>query len=166
MNSEATNQQRPFFVYGTLMIGQPNAPRWRDCIQSVHSAHVDDYRLFDFGYYPVMIQEEGSKVFGQLVSLKRDCYDQILKDLDFLESFDPNHPDSSNYLRVKALIETSEGERLEAWTYIGVETHVQKLPPIDHGDWAKHIAGKDGTIATWWNEMTTVWDDLRRSNDS
>lgn len=166
MNSEATTQPLPIFVYGTLMIGQPNDYMWQDCVQSIESASINDCRLYDFGYYPVMIRKEGGRVVGQLVRLEKECYSQIIQNLDFLEGFDYKHPDKSNFQRLRVQVSTHKGERIEAWTYVGVGRHVQNLPLIEDGDWVKHIAGKFETITGWWKEVSTVLDDARRSSDS
>jgi gamma-glutamylcyclotransferase (GGCT)/AIG2-like uncharacterized protein YtfP len=166
MNSQATTQPLPFFVYGTLMIGQPNETKWQDCVQRFEKASIDNCRLFDVGHYPMMLIGKGGKVFGQLVRLRNECYSHILQELDFLEGFDPNHPKDSNFLRVRAQIKTHAGEKLEAWTYVGVETTARNLPLIEHGDWAKHVAGANEIISIWWKEVNSVWDDSRYSNDS
>ncbi|MFL7838311.1 MAG: gamma-glutamylcyclotransferase family protein [Candidatus Promineifilaceae bacterium] len=166
MNSQATTQPLPFFVYGTLMIGQPNDYKWRDCIQSFESAFIKDCRLFDFGYYPIMTNGDGGSVVGQIINLKKECYIQILQDLDFLEGFDPDHPENSNFLRIRARVVTTAGGELEAWTYVGKGSKVQNLLPIESGDWAKHMTEKSEMITTWWKEITIVWDDFRRTTDS
>jgi gamma-glutamylcyclotransferase (GGCT)/AIG2-like uncharacterized protein YtfP len=165
MNSQATVQTLPIFVYGTLMIGQPNDIYWQNCVKSFERAHINDCRLFDVGYYPMMIKGEGGDVFGQLVHLENKCYSQILQDLDFLEGYDSDHPEDSNYLRIRVQVVSNGEDELEAWTYVGVESKVQNLTLIEHGDWAKHIAEKAGIIADWWKGIPTTWVDPCRSND-
>ena len=166
MDSEATGQTLPIFVYGTLMIGQPNDYVWQECIESFESAIINDFRIFDFGYYPVMAEEEGGKVLGQLVRLEGTCYSRTIQNLDFLEGFNPKHPHQSNFRRIRVFVSTDKGENIEAWAYIGWKSTVRKLPLIEHGDWGRHAAEKDETIADWWAEIKTVLDDTRRSGGS
>ncbi len=159
MNSEATTQPPPIFVYGTLLPGQPNDYIWQDCAQAVERAFATGCCLYDFGSYPVMIEGGRGRVVGQLIYLNRACYSQTIQNLDFLEGFDPQHPGDSNFRRVMLKVTRPNGEKVAAWAYIGKREHMKNLPLIEHGDWAKFFAGKDNKIAGYWREFRTGLDD-------
>ena len=166
MNSDATTQPLPIFVYGTLMIGQPNDYIWQETVHSFEVAFITDYCLYDFGYFPMMLEKPGRKVVGQLVRLEKDRFSQIIQNLDFLEGFDPDHPQESDFRRVQLQASSPTGGKIVAWTYLGNETRVQKLPVVRCGDWAKHVAERDEFIADLWQEISTVLDDAQRPGDS
>ena len=54
MNRHAP-EQLPFFVYGTLLPGQPNDDLWGDGIAQVETAVLDDSHIYDMGYYPMLV---------------------------------------------------------------------------------------------------------------
>lgn len=159
MSSEATTQFLPIFVYGTLMVGQPNDYMWQGCSQSVDYAYITGCYLFDFGYYPVMLKGGGGRVVGQIIHLKKECYSQTIQNLDFLEGYDPRHPADSNFQRVRVEVSRLNGDNLEAWAYFGVGKNINNFPLIENGDWAKYISGRENKITGWWKETRTGLDD-------
>jgi len=166
MSSDATTQPLPIFVYGTLMIGQPNDYMWQETVRSFEAAFIIDHCLYDLGYFPMMIENPGRKVVGQLVRLEKHRFSQIIQNLDFLEGFDPDHPQGSDFRRVQLQASSPTGDKIVAWTYVGNETRVQTLPVVQCGDWAKHVAERDEFIAELWQEIRTVLDDAQRPDDS
>jgi gamma-glutamylcyclotransferase (GGCT)/AIG2-like uncharacterized protein YtfP len=55
----------PFFVYGTLLPGQPNYPLWAAAIRSEQPATLPNGRLYDMaqlglGHYPLLVEDMGN----------------------------------------------------------------------------------------------------------
>ena len=91
MNCDAS-VQLPFFVYGTLIPGQPNDHLWGNAIVSAESAILANCQLFDMDYYPMLVEQCGSSVRGKLITVKEDAYLETLTRIDALEGFVPNRP--------------------------------------------------------------------------
>ena len=132
------------YVTGPAMVDtNANDFMWRDRICAAESARVDNCCLFDFGYYPVMVEWIGRSVRGQLVHVDKEQFAQVIQDLDYLEGFNANQPQKSNFRRVRIPVNTHDGDRVFAWTYLGQQVRVHTHPLIASGDWAKYITGKD-----------------------
>ncbi len=58
MNSYAP-EPLPFFVYGTLLPGQPNDELWADSIIKIEAAFLDNSHIYDMGYYPMLVAQSG-----------------------------------------------------------------------------------------------------------
>jgi gamma-glutamylcyclotransferase (GGCT)/AIG2-like uncharacterized protein YtfP len=142
MNSQATVQPLPIFVYGTLMIGQPNDYIWEDSIDRVEDAYFDNGCLYDLGYYPVMTEEPHYRIKGQLIHVKQDKFAIIIARLDALEGFDPESPLESVFMRICSAVTSLNAEILDAWTYVGHSEHLQGLPVIEQGDWVAYTTGR------------------------
>ena len=166
MYSDATTQPLPIFVYGTLLKGQPNDHIWQNSVHSFEAALADNCCLYDFGYYPVMVEKPGCRVIGQLVRLEKDHFLQIIRSLDSLEGFDPDFPHKSCFRRVRMQVSTLAGDKIVAWAYVGDAAQVQSLPLVECGDWAKHVAERDAHILAWRADIRAKIQDMRRPNDS
>ena len=142
MNSQAIKQPLPIFVYGTLMLGQPNDYIWQDAIARIESAFLPEGCLYDNGYYPVLTKEPYGRVKGQLIHLKQDQYEHILARLDALEGFDPASPQDSVFTRASISVITRHGESVDAWTYTGNKEQLRGLPIIEQGDWIAYHTGR------------------------
>ena len=55
-------ERLPFFVYGTLIPGQPNYYLWKDCIVNTKKGSIEYYQLFDMGHYPMITESNGKNV--------------------------------------------------------------------------------------------------------
>jgi gamma-glutamylcyclotransferase (GGCT)/AIG2-like uncharacterized protein YtfP len=141
MNRDATGQKLPFFVYGTLMIGQPNDYLWHGCLKARDAAVFDEGRLVDYGHYPVLLPADGESVLGQLIRVVNGRYAATLQRVDELEGFDPQRPNHSLFRRVRRTIRTRRGTRHAAWVYIGQGSTLKSLPVVPGGDWTTHSAG-------------------------
>ncbi|MFN2106585.1 MAG: gamma-glutamylcyclotransferase family protein [Candidatus Promineifilaceae bacterium] len=144
MSSEATSEPLPFFVYGTLLPGQPNAFLWQDTIRALEYAQISDCCLYDLRQFPVMVNQKGYTVHGLLVWVADEHFSHVLEDLDFFEGFHPGRPQKSNFRRVKVQAAARDGRTVIAWAYMGHKRHVQGHLIIESGDWAQHVAARNG----------------------
>ncbi len=131
----------PFFVYGTLLPGQPNDVLWQDCIEQRKSAVLNGAQLYAFPQFPMLIEIDNldEQVYGELIWVEQSRYSDILADLDFLEGYQPNNPDESLYLREKRPVMGDDGSQTVAWVYLGKPQFVANRSPIPSGNWVKHI---------------------------
>jgi gamma-glutamylcyclotransferase (GGCT)/AIG2-like uncharacterized protein YtfP len=140
----------PFFVYGTLLPGQPNYDLWSEDIADQVPAIFPDGRLFDLGAYPMLLEGEGSPVTGQMITIKHSEYAQVLLRLDTLEGYDPENPEASDYRRYNRVIHLVDGRALKAWVYLGKRSAVADAALIESGDWVAHMSDKSEEIFDWW----------------
>jgi gamma-glutamylcyclotransferase (GGCT)/AIG2-like uncharacterized protein YtfP len=154
--------QLPFFVYGTLRPGQPNAYLWGDAIAQIETAWFENGRLYDCGPYPMLVEETAVvPVQGQLMIPHPDQYDDLLVRIDTLEGFDPEHPDEATYRRVRrpVLVGAEPGQYTRqawAWVYIGRAEFVTDLSPIPSGNWAVHVTARQRQVNDWWQSIRSV----------
>ncbi|WP_406149241.1 gamma-glutamylcyclotransferase family protein [Streptomyces sp. NBC_01012] len=83
----------PFFVYGTLLPGEPNHDRFlRGRTQEERPALLPDALLYEGPGYPYAIEGHGT-VRGALVTATPGAYAELLAMLDGLEQYlGPGHP--------------------------------------------------------------------------
>ena len=145
-----------FFVYGTLLPGQPNFYYWGDAIASQETAVFSNGRLYDLGSYPMLIEAPGESVIGALISIDPACYQSVLARLDQLEEYDPEQPEQSSYIRAQREVVLENGRSQTAWVYIG-QWHFQPgIPIIKNGNWVEHVAHKQTTVNQWWQTATKL----------
>jgi gamma-glutamylcyclotransferase (GGCT)/AIG2-like uncharacterized protein YtfP len=147
--------QLPFFVYGTLLPGQPNYRLWAEVIRLEQPAVYPNGRLYDMallnlGHYPMLVEEQGDKVVGALVEVEPAYYEDVLRTLDVLEDYRPGHPDESYYRRAKRMVTLTNGRQRVAWVYLGRPAFVAGLEPIPGGNWKVHCAGRKAEVDRWW----------------
>ena len=130
--------QLPFFVYGTLRAGEFNATLLRGAIARTRSAKLNGAQMFDLGLYPMIIEHDNGEVWGELIEIKAEKYDAIVKSLDRLENVDANNPENPDtlYRRLRRQI-TVEEEQFEAWVYFGRESVARRGCIVAGGDWVE-----------------------------
>ena len=148
-------ERLPFFVYGTLIPGQPNYYLWKDSIVDTKNGLIRNHQLFDMGHYPMIVQSEGNNVHGMLMYVKDEDYEKITKIIDNLEGYNPENHGNSAYNREMRDIEVYSGELEKAWIYIGSTEYVKKENDVKDGNWVKHISKKEGNN-DWWENINTV----------
>jgi len=148
-------ERLPFFVYGTLIPGQPNYYLWKDSIVDTKNGLIRNHQLFDMGHYPMIVQSEGNNVHGMLMYVKDEDYEKITKIIDNLEGYNPENHGSSAYNREMRDIEVYSGELEKAWIYIGSEKYIKKENGVKDGNWVKYISDKKGSN-DWWRNVNTV----------
>lgn len=147
----------PFFVYGTLIPGQPGDGFWADNIATIADAALSGGILYSLGEFPMVIESHphnttingGSmpistngdqpQIKGKLISVHRDAYSQIMARLDMYEGFDPQNEGNSIYLRRERMVTTADGKAELAWAYIGKITYTIDRPIVPGGDWISYI---------------------------
>ena len=155
MNCDAS-EQLPFFVYGTLIPGQTNDHLWREGIRGVETAVLTNGRLYDMGYYPMLVLEGSGTVQGKLITVASGCYGEILKCLDDLEGYIPDQPSKSTYMRLKRGVTTDDGRKALSWVYVGRPDYVGDTELIACGDWIDYAAGLSSQLDSWWENVITV----------
>lgn len=140
----------PFFVYGTLLPGQPNYDLLIDETLEQRPAYFPNGRLYDLGPYPMLLEGNGDSVKGIVYTIKEDHYPTILRRLDALEGFNPQNPAAGNYRRVKRLVNLEDGRSILAWAYLGKPELVSGANLIQSGDWAAYTRKYEDVIAEWW----------------
>jgi gamma-glutamylcyclotransferase (GGCT)/AIG2-like uncharacterized protein YtfP len=165
MNSGALDQI-PFFVYGTLIPGQPNDHLWRDGIKRRKPAVYTNGNLYDMGYYPMLIEERGGTVNGKLISVASKQYKDILIRIDNLEGYDPKQSSRSSYRRVRRTVMIEGGQAILSWLYVGRQEFSDKKQVISGGDWVKHAAQLRIEMDNWWETVNTVLGLHESSEDS
>jgi len=161
MNYHAS-EPLPFFVYGTLLPGQPNDDLWGDGITRAEAAFLHNSHIYDMGYYPMLVSQSGGTVSGKLITVASLAYREIMLRLDALEEYVPARPKQSTYLRVRRRVTTKEGRRVDAWVYEGDMDLVEGMPQILGGDWLAHISSRHGEIEIWWESINSKFGHHKR----
>lgn len=140
MEPDALAQQRPFFVYGTLLPGQPNAYLWQGTAVLQQAAVLPNGRLYSLGHYPMLVEEPGEEVHGVVIDIEPTAYGRVLRLLDDLEGYTPGLPENSYYQRACRDVTLADGRTLRAWVYVGHAQLVYNRPLVPGGNWAAHVA--------------------------
>jgi gamma-glutamylcyclotransferase (GGCT)/AIG2-like uncharacterized protein YtfP len=148
----------PFFVYGTLLPGQPNFGLWQHAIVRCQPAALHGAFLFDHGFYPMMIEGmNGGQVNGLVVYVQSRLYGSVLRDLDYLEGYDPAQHGMNDFSRVKRVVRLITGQKAVAWVYVGRKELVDGLPPIGD-DWKRYAESRQQSLDYWWATIASVRD--------
>jgi gamma-glutamylcyclotransferase (GGCT)/AIG2-like uncharacterized protein YtfP len=128
------------FFYGTLMSGFKRPGRSRiDPSLSPQGRGWIRATLFDLGIYPAAIPAGEGRVWGEVHRMTD--VDAVLAELDSIEGFQPNEPDSSLYTRVETTVTFEDGRTASAWAYFynAPLGHAQR---IESGDYLEHLKVK------------------------
>ena len=143
-------QPLPVFVYGTLRAGEGNHPliAGEGAINEIVEGRMPGLALYDstYGAFPYSAEVEDESVYavGDIVWLNDDEAGRYTRyDLDRLESFDPDQPNSSHYQRVLKEVKFLEddegnGESILAWVYVASGyslTQINEADRIVSGNW-------------------------------
>lgn len=144
----------PFFVYGTLLPGQPNYRLWQNGLLAKHLATFKQGYLLDLIHFPMLVEGGKNAVMGMLMVPQPDAYIDIMNRLDGLEDFDPSQPTAGAYFRAERLVYLSDKETCSAWVYLGRPEFASDAPVIESGDWIAHSAACQNKIKAFWaNEL-------------
>ncbi|KJS53795.1 gamma-glutamylcyclotransferase family protein [Streptomyces rubellomurinus] len=131
----------PFFVYGTLRTGGRNhAVHLAGRCADVRPAVLDGAALHQGPGYPYAVPDAtpGSRVLGELITVRPRAYATALAALDRLE--DCRADGTGLYVRRRLAVRTSTGGTTDAWVYLAgpaVEARLRERPAlITSGDWA------------------------------
>ncbi|MDX1614913.1 MAG: gamma-glutamylcyclotransferase family protein [Candidatus Promineifilaceae bacterium] len=147
---QSDSRPYPFFVYGTLLPGQPNHALWGRSIGASQTATFRGGRLYDMGHYPMLVEAQRGLVKGLAISVRPNRYRRLLRRLDRLERYDPQQPEHPLYRRVLRPVARPDGESLTAWVYLGRPELVAGRPLIPAGDWVAYAARRYPDLPEWW----------------
>ncbi|WP_405662223.1 gamma-glutamylcyclotransferase [Streptomyces sp. NBC_01166] len=146
-----TGARLPFFVYGTLLPGEPNHDRFlRGRTRGERPAVLPGALLYEGPGYPYAIEGHGT-VHGALVTAAPGAYPELLGLLDDLEQYlGPDHR-RNLYERVVRRAVPAElpdapgsaalgsAEPVRAWVYLAATAVARSLrtggTPVPGGDW-------------------------------
>lgn len=149
--------QLPFFVYGTLLPDQPNFSLWGTDIAQMAAATLHGGKLYDMGYYPMLVSAEVVNIVsGMVITPKAAAYASVRQRLDMLEGFDPAEPDKTGYQRRAVEVQLVNGRSQTAWVYQGQPALVVGKAALKNGDWAAYAAQNQPTLKEWWDAIQTV----------
>lgn len=138
------------------MLGQPNDALWENCIGRVARGVFQNGRLFDMGSFPMLIENGGETVAGQVMYPQADlsvkAYELLVQRLDNLENYNLDDIDNSPYYRALRTVLDENAHPVTAWVYLGRPHYTAGRPLISHGDWAKHSANNHSHISIWWEK--------------
>ena len=143
-----------FFVYGTLLPGQPNYHLWQDGLMAEYPATFRQGYLLDLVHFPMLVEGVEDTVKGMLMVPHSNAYTGIMNRLDELEEVDPSRPSAGAYFRAERLVHLSDKETCSAWVYLGRPEFANDAPVIESGDWIAHSATVQNEIEAFWaNEL-------------
>lgn len=142
---------KPFFVYGTLLPGEPNDHHFADALERVVPARMRGLRLYDMGYFPMAVAGTADDVIhGALLYVAVDRHAATLAAIDALEGYRPDGPEPSFYEREVRVARAAGASGVEAWVYVGRPEAVNPAARIPGGDWRAYVAGFRADMAQWW----------------
>ena len=144
-------RQHAVFVYGTLRPGQRNYERLL-AGRTMQESPAIAKGLALYGHrFPYAVPQSGARTVGDLITIKPSLYREVLADLDQLEGYQPNRPESSHYLRstrsIVATVSTPNGGTWEAfhtaWIYLaGPDIDPTRMPRITDDDWLAQVSAR------------------------
>ena len=106
------------FAYGTLQPGlaPTKVARVAAKLRPVGEGFVRGV-LYDLGGYPGAVADPSAKgrIIGTVMELPED--EGVFERLDRYEGFDPEAPESSEYIRERQTVELKAGGMVECWFY-------------------------------------------------
>lgn len=115
------------FVYGTLMRGCCNHDGYLAGKNSLGSATLNGYGLYNLGFFPGIIREVGERVQGEVYEI----------DVSTLARLDELEDNGEWYTRTIEKAEFPDGTAVEAYVYVwnGLVRRANRIP-FDHQPWS------------------------------
>jgi len=128
------------FFYGTLMSGfrRPGRERIESKLQPEGRGWIRG-ALFDLGIYPAAVPASDGRVWGELYEMRQPAI--VLAELDELEGFTADEPETSLYNRIKTRVTLEDGSTVDAWAYF-YNAPLGRAPRIESGDYLEHLKVK------------------------
>jgi gamma-glutamylcyclotransferase (GGCT)/AIG2-like uncharacterized protein YtfP len=125
------------FAYGTLRPGcapakiAPLAAKLR----AVGEGFVSGM-LYDLGGYPGAVPDASAmgRIAGTVMKMPED--ESVLLELDVYEGFDPQAPETSEFVRVRQAVEMSDGRTMDCWIY-RYNREPRDAPIVKSGEWQR-----------------------------
>jgi gamma-glutamylcyclotransferase (GGCT)/AIG2-like uncharacterized protein YtfP len=128
------------FFYGTLMAGFDRRRRAGiDAKLTYIGRGSINAALFDLGLYPAAVPAPDGRVWGEVYGVSD--IEPVLKALDDIEGYTPDHPDRSLYQRKEADVALPDGTTASAWVYF-YNAPLGQAPRIPSGDYFEHIKAR------------------------
>jgi gamma-glutamylcyclotransferase (GGCT)/AIG2-like uncharacterized protein YtfP len=106
------------FAYGTLQPGfaPTKIARVASNLRPVGEGFLRGV-LYDLGGYPGAVADPNAtgRIIGTVMELPQD--EDVLARLDKYEGFNPQSPDTSEYIRERQVVELKTGDTVECWFY-------------------------------------------------
>ncbi|MEU9040123.1 MULTISPECIES: gamma-glutamylcyclotransferase family protein [unclassified Kitasatospora] len=136
-----SEEDLPFFVYGTLRSGGRNhAAHLAGRCADIRPAVLDGAALHAGPGFPYAVLDAtpGRRITGELVTVRPGAYAGALAALDLLEECRADG--TGLYVRRRMAVRTAAGEPRDAWVYLAgpaAEARLRERPAlIESGDWA------------------------------
>jgi gamma-glutamylcyclotransferase (GGCT)/AIG2-like uncharacterized protein YtfP len=128
------------FFYGTLMtaFNRPGRQRVDRHLAFVGRGSIGA-ALFDLGIYPAAVPASDGRVWGELYEVLQPSL--VLPELDELEGYSADEPESSLYNRIKTRVTLYDGSTVDAWAYF-YNAPLGRAPRIESGDYLEHLKVK------------------------
>jgi gamma-glutamylcyclotransferase (GGCT)/AIG2-like uncharacterized protein YtfP len=125
------------FFYGTLMSGfrRPGRQRLEPVLSSQGRGSIAA-ALFDLGLYPAAIPASDSRVYGEVHRMADP--EAVLSELDDIEGYRSEEPDSCLYRRVETPVTLDDGRVAPAWVYF-YNAPLGRAERIESGDYLQHL---------------------------
>ena len=133
------NQQMSqyLFAYGTLQPGlaPTKIARVAAKLRPVGEGSVRG-ELYDLGGYPGAVANPSAKgkIVGTVMELPED--ESVLAQLDRYEGFDPQAPETSEYIREKQVVKLKTGGTVECWFY-RYNREPRDSQRVENGAWGR-----------------------------
>ncbi|MGC0377448.1 gamma-glutamylcyclotransferase (GGCT)/AIG2-like uncharacterized protein YtfP [Streptomyces sp. SAI-229] len=130
----------PFFVYGTLRPGGTNHDLFlRGRTLREEPGRLRGAVLYEGPGYPYAVEEPGSVVSGELVTVLPEAYAGLLTELDRLEEYVPGDPRSLYERVARDVVRTGDGTAVRAWVYVAAPAVAARLRErgkiVESGEW-------------------------------
>jgi gamma-glutamylcyclotransferase (GGCT)/AIG2-like uncharacterized protein YtfP len=128
------------FFYGTLMKGfaRPGRAKLESSLAQVGRGWIRA-ALFDVGIYPAAVPTADGRVRGEVYRMSEP--ESVLVELDTIEGYRADDPDTSLYTRVETPVTLEDGGHETAWVYF-YNAPLGRAPRIESGDYLEYLKVK------------------------
>lgn len=114
-----------YAVYGTLRLNQGNY-NWclRNKSEHLKTEKLNGFKMYSVGGFPAVIEDENSSIEVDIFEVNDK---NVEEDMDMLEGYNPNNPESSMYIKKRIN---------DMYIYIW-NGDVHNLELIESGNWLK-----------------------------
>jgi gamma-glutamylcyclotransferase (GGCT)/AIG2-like uncharacterized protein YtfP len=134
------NERLPIFVYGTLRPGGGLAHAHEGTLHNTLPASLNGAALYGKGYgFPYAVRApENQRIVGDVLFVREEEYDQLIRTLDRIEGFVPGRS-HNHYERTHVRInvhDDGDTSTLDAWVYLCRDQWItERMVRIVTGDW-------------------------------
>ena len=128
------------FFYGTLMTGfrRPGRERIDPKLRPEGRGWIRA-ALFDLGIYPAAIPAPDGQVWGEVHTMTDPEW--VLSELDEIEGYRADEPDTSLYRRVETPVTFADGRVEDVWVYF-YNAPLGRAQRVESGDYLEHLKVK------------------------